>query len=80
MPRAATAWAGVAVAATDARDKAGAIIAAALALPGVVAHADNAPEHGQVAVKYLDYRDSQPGFDRIKAGKRCLTQTVPRTM
>lgn len=66
MPRAATAWAGVAVAATDARDKAGAIIAAALALPGVVAHADNAPEHGQVAVKYLDYRDSQPGFDRIK--------------
>jgi len=58
------------VAATDTRfargDKAGAIIAAALALPGVVAHADSAPEHGEVAVKYLQYQDSQPGLDRIK--------------
>ena len=47
-------------------DKAGAIIAAALALPGVMAHADSAPEHGEVAVKYLHYQDSQPGLDRIK--------------
>jgi hypothetical protein len=54
------------VAATNARDKAGAIIAAALALPGVTAHAETAPEHGEVAIKYLDYRDSQPGLDRIK--------------
>lgn len=54
------------MAVTDKRDKAGAIIAAALALPGVVAHADSAPERGEVAVKYLDYRDSQPGFSRIK--------------
>ncbi|MES1163940.1 MAG: DUF3570 domain-containing protein, partial [Rhizobacter sp.] len=58
------------MAATDLRstrsDKAGAIIAAALALPGVVAHADSAPEHGEVAVKYLQYKDSQPGLDRIK--------------
>lgn len=46
-------------------DKAGAIIAAALALPGVVAHAQGAPEYGVLAVKYLDYRDSQPGLDRI---------------
>ncbi len=53
------------MAATDARDKAGAIIAAALTLPGVLAHADNAPEHGEVAAKYLDYRDGQPGLDRI---------------
>ncbi|MEP7300271.1 MAG: DUF3570 domain-containing protein [Caldimonas sp.] len=54
------------MAATDARDKAGAIIAAALALPGVVAYADSAPERGEIAVKYLDYRDSQPGLDRVK--------------
>jgi Protein of unknown function (DUF3570) len=57
------------VAATDVKpargDKAGAIIAAALALPGVIAHAENAPEQGVVAVRYLDYRDSQPGLDRI---------------
>lgn len=49
-----------------AADKAGAIIAAALALPGVFAHADNAPEHGEIAVKYLHYQDSQPGLDRIR--------------
>ena len=48
------------------RDRAGVIVAAALALPGVVAHADSAPEHGEVAVKYLQYKDSQPGLDRIK--------------
>jgi Protein of unknown function (DUF3570) len=47
------------------RDPAGAIVAAALALPGVFAHADSAPEHGEVAVKYLHYKDSQPGLDRI---------------
>ncbi|MEP7297082.1 MAG: DUF3570 domain-containing protein [Burkholderiales bacterium] len=54
------------MAATDARDKAGAIIAAALSLPGVMAHAEGAPEHGQVSIKYLQYQDSQPGLDRIK--------------
>ncbi|HRI17613.1 MAG TPA: DUF3570 domain-containing protein [Burkholderiaceae bacterium] len=46
-------------------DSAGAIIAAALALPGVVAHADSAPENGVVALRYLGYQDSQPGLDRI---------------
>ncbi len=57
------------MAATDVKtargDKAGAIIAAALALPGVIAHAESAPEKGVVALRYLDYRDSQPGLDRI---------------
>jgi Protein of unknown function (DUF3570) len=57
----------VAVAATKLKpgDRAGAIIAAALALPGVVAHAESAPEKGVLAVRYLDYKDSQPGLDRI---------------
>ena len=62
------------MAATDCRthraDKAGAIIAAALTLPGVMAplksFAETAPEHGEVAVKYLQYKDSQPGLERIK--------------
>jgi hypothetical protein len=30
------------------------------------AQAESAPEHGEIALKYLDYRDSQPGLDRIK--------------
>lgn len=55
-------------------DKAGAIIAAALALPGVLlgvaapmkSFAETAPEHGEVAVKYLQYQDEQPGLKRIK--------------
>jgi hypothetical protein len=54
------------VAATDQREKAGAVFAAALALPGVVAHAENAPEHGEIALKYLHYQDSQPDLQRIR--------------
>ena len=58
------------MAATDDADKprtdcVGAIIAAALSLPGVNAHADGAPENGVVALQYLGYQDSQPGLDRI---------------
>ena len=73
--------AGVAVAATDPRalrgDRAGAVIAAALALPGVVAHADSAPEHGEIAVKYLQYKDWQPGLDRIKVTAPSVFVLVP---
>jgi Protein of unknown function (DUF3570) len=58
-------------------DKAGAIIAAALALPGVLAHADSAPEHGEVAVKYLYYQDKQPGLDRIKVTAPSLYLLAP---
>lgn len=75
------AWAGVAVAATEARprlgDKAGAIIAAALALPGVVAHADSAPEHGVMAARYLYYKDSQPGLDRIRVNAPSIYVLAP---
>lgn len=44
-----------------------AILMAAFALPGLVgiAHADSAPEQGEIDVKYLDYRDWQPDLDRI---------------
>ncbi len=81
----ATAWAAVVVAATERQpqrgprrgDKAGAIIAAALALPGVVAHAQAAPEHGILALKYLDYRDSQPGLDRIKVSSPSIYVLAP---
>ena len=45
----------------------GAILLAALALPGVSrpAMAEAPPDQGEINVKYLDYRDWQPGFDRI---------------
>lgn len=42
------------------------ILAAALTLPVVqIAHADAAPERGMISYKHLDYRDSQPGWDRV---------------
>ncbi|MEP7181121.1 MAG: DUF3570 domain-containing protein [Betaproteobacteria bacterium] len=47
----------------------GALLAAALALPGMmatVAHAESVPDAGQIAFKYLDYRDWQPGADRMR--------------
>jgi hypothetical protein len=47
---------------------AGALIAAALTLPGMVpaaAHAQSAPDSGVIELKYLDYRDWQPGADRM---------------
>ncbi|HEY6898860.1 MAG TPA: DUF3570 domain-containing protein [Rhodocyclaceae bacterium] len=44
-----------------------ALMAAALALPGIqAARAETAPDRGVVSVKFLDYQDSQPGADRIR--------------
>jgi hypothetical protein len=65
------------VAATEARDRAGTIIAAALSLPGVLAHAENAPEHGEVALKYLHYQDSQPDLKRIRVEAPSLYVLAP---
>ncbi len=45
-----------------------ALLAAALALPGIIpatAIAQTAPEQSLLSVRYLDYRDWQPGADRI---------------
>lgn len=45
-----------------------ALLAAALALPGVLpaaAHAQTAPVQSIVALRYLDYRDWQPGAERM---------------
>lgn len=42
----------------------GAILGAALALPGIAA-AESAPTDGVVAFKYLSYKDWQPGLERI---------------
>lgn len=62
-------------------DKAGAIIAAALALPGVIAPtaacAESAPERGEIALKYLHYQDSQPGLSRIKVNAPSIYVLAP---
>jgi len=47
----------------------GALLAAALTLPGILpatALAQLAPDPGLIALKYLDYRDWQPGGDRMR--------------
>jgi Protein of unknown function (DUF3570) len=55
---------------TDTSSPLMALACAALALPGLSmlstnAHAENAPENGLIAFKYLRYQDSQPGLTRI---------------
>lgn len=51
-----------------ATDRGRALLAAALALPGVVPHAQaqTAPGTGYIQFKYLDYRDWQPGGRRMR--------------
>jgi Protein of unknown function (DUF3570) len=86
------AWAEVVVAVTEVKpgprpegpgarrnERMGAIVAAALALPGVVgtARAENAPEHGQLSIKYLEYKDSQPGLERIKVSAPSIYLLLP---
>jgi hypothetical protein len=77
------------VAATDDTDGAvaahpsgsiGALFAAALALQGMTPNtvlAQTAPDQGLVAVKYLDYRDWQPGADRIRVKSPSLYVLAP---
>ena len=54
------------------------ILAAALTLPTVqIAHADAAPERGMVSFKHLDYRDSQPGWDRVGVAANSVMVMAP---
>jgi hypothetical protein len=56
-------------AASKKNNSTGALLAAALALPGILpatAVAQLAPDPGLIALKYLDYRDWQPGGDRMR--------------
>ncbi len=56
---------------------AGAIIAAALTLPGVMAHAETAPEEGTLSVKYLHYQDEQPGLKRVQVSAPSVYLLAP---
>ncbi len=93
MRAAAPALAVAAVAATEAdraaADRAtapkktgsgGALLAAALALPGILpatALAQLTPDPGLISLKYLDYRDWQPGADRIRVKTPSLYARKP---
>ena len=62
------------------RDRAHALLAAALALPGLVPAtglAQSAPDEGIVALRYFDYRDWQPGADRMSVQSPSLYALVP---
>lgn len=55
-----------------------AILAAALSLPLFnAAIAETAPESAVISYKYLDYRDSQPGTDRINVKAHAWSIMVP---
>ena len=54
----------------------GAVVAAALALPGV-AGAQTPPEQAMVGLKYLYYKDYQPGLDRIEVNSPSLYLLTP---
>lgn len=61
-------------------DSSAALIAAALALPGVLsanAHAQSAPDQGVIAFRYYDYRDWQPGASRMSVRSPLLYAFVP---
>jgi hypothetical protein len=62
------------------RSPASALLAAALALPGIVpidARAQAAPDRGWIELKYLDYRDWQPGADRMTVRSPSLYAAIP---
>ncbi len=58
----------------------GALFAAALALPGVLpaaAHAQAAPDKGIFELQYLNYRDWQPGRDRMSVSAPAFYALLP---
>ncbi len=63
-----------------ATDRNGALLAAALALPGILpatASAQTAHDRGWVELKYLDYRDWQSGADRMSVRAPSIYALVP---
>lgn len=53
------------------------ILAAALMLPGVQAHAEAPPTNGTISVGYLDYRENQSGLDRIRVKAPSISVMAP---
>jgi hypothetical protein len=74
----------------DGRSTAASLLSAALALPGLAAgvaatmattatpaHAENAPEQGSLDLKYLTYRDYQPGAGRMRVSAPSFRVLMP---
>ena len=59
------------------RGLAASIMTAALMLPGVQAHAETPPANGSITLGYLNYKDSQPGLDRITVHSPSVSITAP---
>jgi hypothetical protein len=62
------------------RSSTGALFAAALALPGMIpaeADAQAVPDHGLVELKFLDYRDWQPGSNRMNVRSPSMYAVMP---
>lgn len=56
----------------------GSVVAAALALPGcATAQAEADPTQGLVSLKWLEYRDEQPGLERIRVRSPSLLVRTP---
>ena len=53
-----------------------ALLAAAMLLPGL-AHAEAAPERGAISVKYLYYKEDQPGLDRVQVHAPSVSVMAP---
>ena len=62
---------------SSATSLAGSILAAALLLPGVQAHAEAPPTNGVISIGYLDYRDSQSDMDRIRVHAPSVSIMAP---
>jgi hypothetical protein len=55
-----------------------ALLAAAMLLPGMSAvHAETPPERGAISVKYLYYKEDQPGLDRIQVRSPAISVLAP---
>lgn len=55
-----------------------ALLAAAMLLPGIgTVHAETAPERGSVGVKYLYYKEDQPGLERIRVHAPAVSVLAP---
>lgn len=68
------------MAATNGARPRSALLAAALALPGVLpagVSAQTAPDQGLISLKFLDYRDWQPGADRMRVKSPSLYVLKP---
>lgn len=53
-----------------------ALLAAALLLPAAV-HAETPPERAAISVKYLDYKEDQPGLERIRVHAPSISVIAP---